>query len=291
MERCSNGCICVILVAPIMQYVSSLGKESDVLIQDLVDDLECQGEWVNRHRTRDHILYGSTDAEISKVGICWVATNAIIQMAAMDGVRFLITHENPFYLAGTGLPSGVLHAQTAKYALLDRFNMTIYRCHDLWDLYPSYGVRDSWVRSLGFGAADESEGFLSFVHDVNLAGEEVLARIVDAIAGYGEQGVEVIGDTNRMVHSLGIGTGACTDCFMMAEHGADACIVSDDGVRNWAEVQWAMDNNILLFVVNHMTSEMPGMYGMQEYLSERFPKLTSKVYPVEYALRHIVVQG
>ena len=48
-------------------------------IQDIVNDLEKQGEWVNREYTRDHILFGRTDMEIDKVIVCWVATMEVIQ--------------------------------------------------------------------------------------------------------------------------------------------------------------------------------------------------------------------
>lgn len=76
-------------------------------IRDIIDLLESQGEWVNRSCTRDRILFGNAQTEISKVITCWVATNKVIQYA--------VEH-----------------------------NITICRCHDLWDVYPEYGIRDSW---------------------------------------------------------------------------------------------------------------------------------------------------
>lgn len=256
-------------------------------IQAIIDVLEAQGEWVDRRRTRDHVLHGSTDADIQEVGICWVATTSVIEHAASRGIHFLISHENPFYLSGTGLASSVLKSQAQKRELLNRYEMTVYRCHDLWDLYPGYGVRDRWVRTLGFGDAELNEGYISIVRDVELTGSDVMHRVVQAIEPYDEHGVEVIGDTNRVVHTIGVGTGACTDIVAMVDLGADACIVTGDGIKNWADVQWAMDQGVLLVVVNHMTSEMPGMYGMQEYLAKEFPKLQCSVFPVGYELRHV----
>lgn len=50
-------------------------------IRDIIDLLESQGEWVNRNCTRDRILFGEDQTEISKVITCWVATNKVIQYA------------------------------------------------------------------------------------------------------------------------------------------------------------------------------------------------------------------
>lgn len=86
---------------------------------------------------------------------------------------------------------------------------------------------------------------------------------------------------------MGIGTGACTDVFEMYEEGADACLVSDDGVSNWIGVQWAVDHNIPLIVINHMTCEAPGMEHMVEYLSKQFPEVTFTFVSNDYGIYHM----
>lgn len=58
-------------------------------IRDIIDLLESQGEWVNRSRTRDCILFGDDQTEISKVITCWVATNKVIQYAVEHGIHFI----------------------------------------------------------------------------------------------------------------------------------------------------------------------------------------------------------
>lgn len=62
-------------------------------IRDIIDLLESQGEWVNRSRTRDRILFGDDQTEISKVITCWVATNKVIQYAVEHDIHFIISHE------------------------------------------------------------------------------------------------------------------------------------------------------------------------------------------------------
>ena len=43
-------------------------------VKKILDLLESQGEWVNRSCTRDRILFGDDQKEVSKVVVFWVAT-------------------------------------------------------------------------------------------------------------------------------------------------------------------------------------------------------------------------
>ena len=98
---------------------------------------------------------------------------------------------------------------------------------------------------------------------------------------------EVIGDKNKKINRLGIGTGACTDVFQMSEHGVDACLVSDDGINNWTAVQWAMDNDLPLIVINHMTCEAPGIECLAKYLNEQLQEVSFTYVPNKYGIYHI----
>ena len=218
-------------------------------IKNIIEFLESQGDWVNRHFTRDHILIGTDETEIKSVIVCWVATLDVINKAVKNYCHLIISHENPFYMASTSLPTVVLHAQKEKMKLLNDNNITIYRCHDLWDLYPKYGVRDQWAKTLGF--------------DFDLK------------------------KSNKVIKKVGIGTGACTDIFEMYENNVDACIVSDDGINNWVNVQWAMDHNLPLLVINHLTSEAPGIKELSNYLSKHFTDIQFEYINNDYGIYHI----
>lgn len=117
--------------------------------------------------------------------------------------------------------------------------------------------------------------------------EECAQHIINKIKPYHQQGIEIIGDKTQIIHRLGIGTGACTDVFEMYEEGADACLVSDDGVSNWIGVQWAVDHDIPLIVINHMTCEAPGMEHMVEYLSKQIPEVTFTFVSNDYGVYHM----
>jgi putative NIF3 family GTP cyclohydrolase 1 type 2 len=53
--------------------------------------------------------------------------------------------------------------------------------------------------------------------------------------------------------------------------GADVIVVTDDGTRLWETGQWSIDSGIPLIIVNHATSEEPGMRTLAKYIQEKFP--------------------
>lgn len=50
-------------------------------IKDVIEILKQEGTWVRWNRcTRDRILFGNENQEVKKIGICWVATNKVIEL-------------------------------------------------------------------------------------------------------------------------------------------------------------------------------------------------------------------
>lgn len=172
--------------------------------------------------------------------------------------------------------------------LLNDNNITIYRCHDLWDLYPKYGVRDQWAKTLGFDFdLKKSNKFLCYADNINLTTEQLAHHVIKCIKPYYQFGIELIGNKDKVIKKVGIGTGACTDIFEMYENNVDACIVSDDGINNWVNVQWAMDHNLPLLVINHLTSEAPGIKELSNYLSKHFTDIQFEYINNDYGIYHI----
>lgn len=51
-------------------------------IKDVIECLKEEGTWVRWNRcTRDRVLFGDDDQEVKKIGVCWVATNKVIEQA------------------------------------------------------------------------------------------------------------------------------------------------------------------------------------------------------------------
>ncbi len=263
-------------------------KELKMKIKDIISLLEKQGEWVNRRKTRDHLLFGNMERDIDRMIVCWVATNDIIQQAILEDCHFIICHENPFYLNSTQMHTSIIEATKEKQHILKKHDISIYRCHDLWDLYPEYGVLDSWAKTLDLPLEKSKQsGFYRYFENINMTTKDLALHIKDCIQEHGEVGIEVIGDLNKTIHTLAIGTGAITDVFEMCDLNADACLVSDDGINNWIATQWCMDHHIPLIVVNHRTAENAGMMGMKEYLKKIYPDIDIKVMLNQYKIYHL----
>lgn len=124
-------------------------------IKDVIECLKEEGTWVRWNRcTRDRVLFGDDDQEVKKIGVCWVATNRVIEQALEKGINFIISHENIFYTTGTHLETKLVESVEHKKDLLSKGHICVYRCHDVWDSIPEYGVSDIWAKKLGFDFRD-----------------------------------------------------------------------------------------------------------------------------------------
>ena len=61
--------------------------------------------------------------------------------------------------------------------------------------------------------------------------------------------------------------------------GPDALLVTDDGMRFWADGSWALDRDLPLLVVNHATAEEWGMQSLATYLKVHFPGIPVHHFP------------
>ena len=258
--------------------------------KELIQWLEQQGTWVDWSMTRDHMVFG-THQNIHKVGVCWVATMQVIHQAIDQDIHFLISHENPFYHASTAQRTLVRRAIEEKQELLRDHHISIYRCHDVWDKIRDVGVADAWAKRLGFACIREESSYIQHVVIPPIRVDQLARHIADALKTDGEQGVYVFGNINRTVSHVGLGTGAATDIFEMLKEPCDVLIVADDGISNYYEAQYVIDQGLSMIVVNHAGCEIAGMKSMAEYLTAKFPLVSFQYlkegYDIHYYLSDI----
>ena len=73
-----------------------------------------------------------------------------LKAAHAQGCNLFVTHEPTYYVHRDDDPGPYADAHTAaKRAWLAETGMVVYRCHDVWDVMPEHGIRDSWARGLG----------------------------------------------------------------------------------------------------------------------------------------------
>jgi len=235
------------------------------------------GHWVNWGRTCDEFLHGDPDREVAGIGTTWVPTNAVLKQAAQKGLDLVVTHEGPFYPVYEGLPSAASQVK-GKRELLDESGIVLVRCHDTWDRMPEVGIPDAWAEFLGFDTEPRPvESFYKTCLLGNITVEEAAARILEKTRTLGQAGVLILGDRNRMVNRMVVGTGAITWLPAMCELKPDVILATDDGMNTECGAHWATDAGVPIIVVNHATAEKPGMQAMARHLAKVFPDV-----PVEY---------
>lgn len=237
---------------------------------EVIARIEAEGSWVDWCHTRDIVLAGDPGREVARIGVAWMATMAAVREAGRRHVDLFITHENPFYAPTTQPFRIVERLREEKRSLINRTGMVVYRCHDLWDKIPSVGVADQWARALGLRCRRDFSSYNQHATIDETPLGVFAARCADALAPYGEDAVGVFGDLERLVREIGLGTGAATDICEMLKEPCDACIVADDGISNYHDVQIALDAGVSLIVVNHACCEKPGIDSMVFWLRDKF---------------------
>jgi putative NIF3 family GTP cyclohydrolase 1 type 2 len=248
-------------------------KENHMQAQAVLADFQAVAPWVCWQRTVDRFYAGDPQAEVTGIAAMWAATNAALTEAARRGLNLVICHEPPFYelMDAQGRTGDLIRE---KAALLDRLGLTLIRCHDTWDRMPGVGIVDSWVTALGFPSPQRSvESFYRVCLIPGWSAREVAHTIAARLRPFGQDNVHLLGNPEKQVHRLVVGTGAICRLTDMLALDADAAVMTDDGMNYWNTGIWALDADIPLFVVNHATAEIPGMQAMARYLAARYAAL------------------
>jgi putative NIF3 family GTP cyclohydrolase 1 type 2 len=245
------------------------------------------GTWVNWELTEDQFLFGDPEVDVRGIAVAWIPTMELINRAAHRNLNLFITHEPAFY-------PGYENSDTTQTLIrhkrerLDLNGITLLRCHDTWDRMPEFGIVDSWASFLGFNALPRpTESFYRICLTEGLLASEIAQTIAAKIASLGQNSVVIFGDPNRRIERLAIGTGAITQLPSMHELGADACLITDDGMNFWTGGHWSVDLDLPLVVVNHAISELPGMRNLARYLQDLYPSTPVEYFPINYRFSSI----
>lgn len=239
----------------------------------------------------DHVVVGDGATVVRGVAVVWMPTWAALRAAHAKGLNVVIAHEPTFYThfdldgfeaAWAELPavarSAVVATGAAKRRWIEENGMVVIRCHDVLDAMPG-GVVDALVKELakevGFEAGGISEPAPRYrvarLKEPTRAGE-VARRLATAFGEIGQPGVAFYGDADRVVRSLGLGTGYGNDPWKHLAHGAEMALAIDDRIKSWTEPVWAEDAGYPLVVVNHGTSEEWGVRRLAEIVAAAHPQ-------------------
>ncbi len=238
-------------------------------VKDVISLLEKEGTWVNWDQTRDHLLYGDEEREVKRAGVCWMLTNQALDEAVGLNLDFIITHENPFYMASTRPVTIAYQAAQEKRKKLDEHRISVYRCHDVWDCIKDVGVSDMWAKRLGFDFEERNiSSYFHFADIEEMTAENLSLHVAESLAEDGQDGVWLYGRPDKKVKRLAIGTGAATNVWAMMKEKPDAVVVSEDGVNTFSEGQYLIDHDVSMILVAHSACEMAGIKELADWLKK-----------------------
>lgn len=230
---------------------------------------------LNLEKTVDRVIAGDPHREVFKVAVCWMPYSSTLKQAAAMGCNVVVTHEPTFFdhfeLRQAPANPEFHAAKAKKEALINELGLTIMRCHDVWDAIPSIGVPFEWGRFLGLGEPIKSERYLNLYAVGPQPAIEVAKMLASKTALAGQKTVEFYGDPARMVSTVGIGTGCCSEGLRLYELGADLAVTVDDIARAWIIGEYCQDEGHPLVVVNHGVSEDCAMESLTTQIREFLP--------------------
>lgn len=266
-----------------------------MLAQNLQDYFRSlNGGWMDLEKTVDTFKSGDPSAEVRGIAVSWMSTTWALKQALELGCNVFVTHEPTYYNHHDAPDSPIftLPGVQEKRQFIEESKLTIIRCHDLWDQVPVIGIPDSWGAALRLGDAIDGTGYYR-VYDVNgrTAGD-VAQQVAARTRAFGQEAVQLIGDSDKPVTRVAIGTGAITPFFkFVTDYAIDLAICTDDGFTYWQHGAYAVDLGVPVIVVNHATSEEAGMINLTHHLRECFPGVPVHHIPQGCVYRLVKAEG
>lgn len=239
-------------------------------------------------RTVDRFIIGDPSTKIKKIGTCWMSDWKTCRKAVESGVNVLVTHEPTFYTHwDLDEKSGDYYASPEytkqlylqqvekKKKWINENKLVIIRNHDTMDALKEKGIPFSLGNFLGFQNTDiiRSHTFYN-VYRLESQPAAVFARkVASKLSEIGQPGVAFYGDPDRIISSVGVGTGCICDPMEFSDLQPEIFIAIDDVVRTWTQTAYASDTGDPLIVINHGTSEEMGMRMLNKIIKQRFPEI------------------
>jgi len=223
--------------------------------------------------TVDRVIYGDPEREVRRMAVCFMPFRATIEKAKTLGADVLVAHE-PTFFAHRDLDDpkySKLPAVKEKMTLIEELDITIVRCHDVWDWhFREEGTFASLARFLGLAVPDVAkwDHICDAPEQTALEFAESVARKTAAL---GQRVVQFYGDPDRRIRRVSV----WGDPIEMFERGADLAFDYDDcpTVTAWICGEWCRDTGNPLVVVNHGVLEAPGIASLARYLRRTFPEI------------------
>jgi putative NIF3 family GTP cyclohydrolase 1 type 2 len=237
-------------------------------------------------KTVDRFIIGNPDTVITKIGTCWMSDWKTCRKAVEAGVNVLVTHEPTFYThwdldekasdyyAAPEYAKNLYLSQVElKKKWINSNGLVIIRNHDTMDALKDWGIPFALGQFLGYSNSDiiSSRTYFNVYRVANQTAAVFARALAGKLAELGQPGVAFYGDPERVIESIGLGTGCICDPMEFADLKPGLFISIDDTVRTWTQTAYASDTGDPLIVINHGTSEEMGMRMLNKIIRNRFP--------------------
>jgi len=231
--------------------------------------------WQYPADTVDTLKAGHPESTVSGIAVAWLPFSWALQRANTLGCSLFVTHEPTFYdHADAREELFALDIPAARRVWLQEKQMAVLRCHDLWDRYPQEGITDAWAEFLGLEDLIDGSEFSKLFAVPPTTARSYAADLARRTAPLGQPGVQLIGDGDRRVETVCIGTGAISPYLdLVSRFQPDLVVCSDDGLDYWRDGAFAVDGGPPIVVVHHGVTEEPGIAKLASVLRSAFPEV------------------
>lgn len=247
---------------------------TSLLAGEVADYLESLAPpWEFPTDTVDTFKAGGPDTVVTGIAVAWLPFTWALERARALDCSLFVTHEPTYYdhrddreeLFQLDIPA-------ERRQKLEEWGMAVLRCHDLWDRFPEKGITASWGDFLGLDRLVAHSEYARVYAVEPTTARTVAERVAARTAGLGQPGVHLIGEGERSVETVCVGTGAISPYLeLVARFQPDLVVCSDDGMDYWRDGAYAVDGGPPIVVVHHGVTEEPGVARLAEQLRAGFP--------------------
>ncbi len=233
------------------------------------------GGWVPWDKTVDTFKSGSPEAEVKGIAVAWMPYSYALEKALELRCNLFVAHE-PTYYNHRDNDADIFRFPSvrAKREFIEKNDLIIIRCHDVWDQYPEIGIPRGWGKLLRLGDPIDGAGYYYVYDGKGRKSGDVARQIASYTAALGQPGVQLIGPEGKPVSRIALGTGAITPMFHFIEKlAADMAICVDDDFTYWRDGAYAIDTGFPVAIVNHPVSEEYSMKLLADHLGQKYPSV------------------
>ncbi len=263
------------LSIPFIGAAKNNSSKKEYTVQDVIDIILKEIPGAPFKETVDTIKSGSLTNKVTGIVTTMFATIDVIKAAAKLNANFIIAHEPTFYNHEDNInyvPNNEVVKE--KQALLQQYNITVWRFHDYWHSYRPDGIFYGVLKNVGWLKYYEQGKEIIKIPSISL--QNLIAHLKSKL---NIEHLRIIGDMNQSCQRIALLPGAAggqSQISIAEKEKPDVLIVGE--VHEWETAEYIRDSQALggktsLIVLGHSVSEEPGMEYLVDWLQPKTPEL------------------